>query len=120
MDTTLRRSVEAVGEGRNLSGPAVDSAVGFKFLFRNSALRLAFGLRVGGVGFFFLADAIISVSKTGGSSLVWRKKQKLEPVERENLKALPWLLSAWQNSMHFDAKEESFSSTAVIFSEVLN
>ena len=114
-----RRSVEAVGEGRILSGLAVDLAAGFNFLFRNSALRLAFRLRVDGVG-FFLADAIILVSKTGASSLVSREKQKLEPVEKENLKALPWLLSAWQNSMHFDAKEETLSPAADIFGEVLN
>ena len=91
-----------------MSGLAVDLAAGFNFLFRNSALRHAFRLRVDGVDF-------ILVSKTGTSSLASREKQKLEPVERENLKALPWLLSAWQNSMHFDAKEESFSPTAVIF-----
>ena len=118
-DTTLRRSDEAAGEGRTLSGLTVDLAAGLCFLFRNSALRLAFRLRVDGLG-FFLTDARILVSKTGAPSLVSRVKQKLEPVERENLKALPWLLSAWQNSMHFDAKEESFSPTAVIFGEVLN
>ena len=38
MDTTLRRSVKADGEGRILSGLKVDLAAGFNFLFRNSAL----------------------------------------------------------------------------------
>ena len=102
-----------------LSGLTVDSAAGFSFLFRNSALRLALRLRVDGVGFFF-DDARLLESKIGASSLVSREKQKLEPVVRENLKALPWLLSAWQKSMHFDAREESLSPTAVIFGKVLN
>ena len=117
MDTTLRRSVEADGEGRILSDLTLDLAAGFNFLFRNSALRLAFRLRVDGVGFFF-ADAIILVSKTGASSLVSREKQKLEPVERENLKALPLLLSARQNSNLMPRR--SLSSTEDIFGEVLN
>ena len=46
--------------------------------------------------------------------LVSREKENVEPIEREKLKALPWLASAWQKSKHLDAKEESLSTTAVI------
>ena len=88
-------------------------------MVRNSALRLAFLLRVDGLG-FFLADAILLVSKIGTSSLVSREKQKSEPSVRENLKALPWLVSVWQKSKHLVAKEASLSPTAVIFRKLLN
>ena len=37
------------------------------------------------------------------------EKEKLEPIEMENLKDWPWLASAWQNSMHLEAREESSS-----------
>ena len=113
-DTTWRRSDEAIGEGRTLRG-----LTGFCFLVRNSALRLAFLLRVEGLG-FFLADAILLVSKFGTSSLVSREKLKSGPSTRENLKALPWLVSAWQKSKHLVAKEASLSPTAVIFGSLLN
>ena len=90
-------------------------AAGLCFLLRNSALRLAFLLRVDGLG-FFLADVILLVSKFGTSSLVSREKLKSgpSPSTRENLKALPWLVSVWQKSKHLMAKEELASSTAVI------
>ena len=88
-------------------------------MVRNSALRLAFRLRVDGLG-FFLADVILLVSKFGTSSLVSREKLKSDPSVRENLKALPWLVSAWQKSKHLVAKEVSLSPTAVIFRELLN
>ena len=91
-------------------------AAGLCFLLRNSALRLAFLLRVEGLG-FFLADAILLMSKFGTSSLVSREKLKSGPSTRENLKALPWLVSAWQKSKHLVAKEASLSPTAVIFQE---
>ena len=118
-DTTWRRSDETIGEGRTLKGLTGSLAAGFCFLIRNSALRLAFLLRVDGLG-FFLADATFLVSKFGTSSLVSREKQKSEPSERENLKALPWLVSAWQKSKHLVAKEASLSPTAVIFRKLLN
>ena len=118
-DTTWRRSDEAIGEGRTLSGLTVDLAAGLCFLFRNSALRLAFLLRVDGLG-FFLADTILLVSKFGTSSLVSREKLKPDPSVRENLIALPWLVSAWQKSKHLKAKEVSLSPTAVIFRKLLN
>ena len=38
----------------------------------------------------------------------------------EKLKAWPWLASAWQNSMHLEAREEFTSSTAVILFLLLN
>ena len=38
----------------------------------------------------------------------------------EKLKAWPWLASAWQNSMHLEAREEFTSSTAVILCLLLN
>ena len=91
-------------------------AAGLCFLLRNSALRLAFLLRVEGLG-FFLADAILLMSKFGTSSLVSREKLKSGPSTRENLKALPWLVSVWQKSKHLVAKEASLSPTAVIFQE---
>ena len=39
-------------------------------------------------------------------SLASREKEKSEPREREKEKAIPWLASAWQKSMHLMAKEE--------------
>ena len=118
-DTTWRRSDEAFGEGRTLRGLTGSLAAGLCFLLRNSALRLAFRLSVDGLG-FFLADAILLVSKFGTRSLVSREKLKSDPSVRENLKALPWLVSAWQKSKHLVAKEVSLSPTAVIFRELLN
>ena len=43
-------------------------------------------------------------SKEGAISLVAREKEKLDPREREKEKAVPWLASAWQKSMHLMAK----------------
>ena len=37
-------------------------------------------------------------------SLASREKEKSEPTEREKEKAIPWLASAWQKSMHLMAK----------------
>ena len=39
-------------------------------------------------------------------SLVSREKEKLDLREREKEKAVPWLASALQKSMHLMAKEE--------------
>ena len=47
--------------------------------------------------------------------LVSMEKENVEPIEREKLKTVPWLVSAWQKSRHLEAKEESLSPTAVIF-----
>ena len=82
---------------------AEGSAAGFSFLFRNSSLRLAFLLIVDGLG-IFLGAAL--VSKAGTLSLVSREKEKAEPIEREKLKALPWLASVWQKSKYLVAKED--------------
>ena len=46
--------------------------------------------------------------------LASREKEKLEPMEREKLKAKPWPANTWQMSRHLAAKEESLSSTATI------
>ena len=92
---------------------AEGSAAGFSFLFKNPSLRLAFLLIVDGLGIFF-GIALLLVSMAGNLSLVSREKEKAEPIEREKLKALPWLASVWQKSKHLVAKEDSLSPTAVI------
>ena len=81
------------------------TAAGQRFFFKKSRLRLAFLLRVDGLAFFFF---LLSKAK-GTLCLVSREKEKLEPIEMENLKDWPWLASAWQNSMHLEAREESSS-----------
>ena len=91
---------------------AEDEGAGFCFFFKNSSLRLAFLLRVEGLGFFFLKGPTL-VSKV--LFLVSREKENVEPIEREKLKTVPWLASTWQKSKHLDAKEESLTPTAVIF-----
>ena len=67
------------------------------FLLRNSILRLAFLLCVEGLSFFLstgsAASALLLVSK---------EKEKLVPMFREKWKVLPWVASAWQNSMHLE------------------
>ena len=78
-------------------------------MLRNTSLRLAFLLRVDGLG-FFLGGILAWVSEA--STHVSREKEKSEPMVRENLKAVPWLLSAWQKSRHLLAK--SVAPTAVI------
>ena len=84
---------------------------GSDLLFRNSALRLAFLLIEDGL---FLLPA----SAAGGKlSFVSREKAKVEPMVSEKVKDLFWLASAWQKSMHLEAKEES---TVAIFLFYLN
>ena len=39
-------------------------------------------------------------------SLASREKEKSVRTEREKEKAIPWLASAWQKSIHLMAKEE--------------
>ena len=75
------------------------------FLFRNSFRLLAFLLTWDGLSFFFVTCAV----NTGVAcflSLASREKEKSEPTEKEKEKAIPWLASAWQKSMHLMAKEE--------------
>ena len=81
------------------SKPVVEAA-GWDFFIRNSCLRLAFLLRADGL-FLLLAD-MVSLP-----SLESKEKEKVEPMERENLNILPWMASAWQKSMHLVAKEVS-------------
>ena len=73
-------------------------------LSRNSSLLLAFLRKEDGLGFFFFrtsASAEVVLSLAGGVlSLVSREKEKVEPMVREKLKALPWLASAWQKARH--------------------
>ena len=89
-----------------------DEGAGICFFFKNSSLRLAFLLSVEGLGFFFLNGPTL-VSKV--LFLVSMEKENVEPIEREKLKTVPWLVSAWQKSRHLEAKEESLSPTTVIF-----
>ena len=92
----------------------VHSAEGFCFLFRKSCLRLAFLCRVEGLGFLVLVPFFISLL------LVSKEKEKLEPMDREKLKASPWLASAWQKSMHLETRGEFSSPTAHILALLLN
>ena len=98
-ETTWRRSDKAVGEGWIFKGlaEAEGSAAGFSFFFKNSSLRLAFLLLVDGLGIFFWV-ALLLVSKAGTFSLVSREKEKVEPMEREKLKAKPWPANTWQQT----------------------
>ena len=54
----------------------------------------------------FLFLGVVSFSVSSAIFLVSREKEKLETREREKEKANPWLVSAWQKSMHLMAKEE--------------
>ena len=47
-------------------------------------------------------------------SLASREKEKSEPTEREKEKAIPWLASAWQKSMHLMARAESPSDIGAV------
>ena len=58
--------------------------------------------------FFLLSKA------KGTLGLVSREKAKVEPMLREKLISMPWLVSVWQKSKHLMAKGELASSTAVI------
>ena len=86
----------------------------FCFFFANSSLRLAFLQSVEGLALFLVSDSSIALL------LVSREKEKFGPITMEKLKAWPWLASAWQNSMHLEAREEFTSSTAVILCLLLN
>ena len=53
--------------------------------------------------------------------LVSKEKEKLVPMFRVKWKALPWVASAWQNSMHLElAKERSTSAVAAALMSLLN
>ena len=74
---------------------------GSNLFFRNSVLRLAFLRFVEGL---FLITALAAGGKV---SLVSKEKAKVEPMLSEKVKALFWLASAWQRSIHWEAKAES-------------
>ena len=105
---TWRQSDDAAGEGRCLNGLAEDSGAGLSFFCKNSSLRLMFLLMVEGLSRFFGVGLTLE-SKEGAISRVAREKEKLDPREREKEKAVPWLASAWQKSMHLMAKGKSTS-----------
>ena len=88
---------------RILERLAGDEGAGFRFLFRNTCLRLAFLLRVEGLGFFLVLPGI---SEARPLSLAPREKEKVEPILREKLKAKPWSANVWQRSRHLVAKVE--------------
>ena len=83
-------------------------------MLRKSCLRLAFLRRVEGLGFLVLVIFLISLL------LVSKEKEKLEPMEREKLKASPWVASARQKSMHLVTRGEFSSPTAHILALLLN
>ena len=86
---------------------------GRRFCCKYSSLRLVFLLRVEGLAFFL-------VSGLATLLLVSKEKEKSGPVVKEKLKTWPWLASAWQKSMHLEAREVSTSPTAVILTLLLN
>ena len=94
--------VEGAGEGEDVEGEdgaGAGGVLGDCFLRRKSSFLLWFLLRVEGL-VLFLATGVAGVS----FSWVAREKEKEEPMEREKVKDLPWLSSAWQNSRHLEAK----------------
>ena len=62
------------------------------FFFKNSSLRLMFLLRVDGLTFFLALLGRVSLL------LVSNEKEKVEPMAREKLKTMPWLVSDWQRA----------------------
>ena len=80
------------------------------FLERNSSLRLAFLLWVEGLDFFFATGPAFALL------LVSKEKVKVEPMLRVKWNGRPWLASAWQKSMHLEAREQSASPVVAILS----
>ena len=80
---------------------------------RNSALLLAFLLKVDGVFLFF--DKGVEPSP-----LVSKENEKEEPTLMVKLKVCPLLASAWQKAMHWEARSElsSLIAGAAIFSYI--
>ena len=74
---------------------------------------LAFLRRVEGLAFFLIPGLVDFL-------LVSKEKEKSGPMVKEKLKAWPWLASAWQKSMHLEAREVSTSHAAVILALLLN
>ena len=71
------------------------------FLLRNSILRLAFLLCVlRGFPSFLAQVQLPARARARALLLVSKEKEKVVPMFREKWKVLPWVASAWQNSMH--------------------
>ena len=62
----------------------------------------------------FLFLEVVTFSLSSAIFLVSREKEKLETREREKEKANPWLVSAWQKSMHLMARAESPSDIGAV------
>ena len=77
------------------------------FLLRNSILRLAFLLCVlRGFPSFLAQVQLPARARARALLLVSKEKEKVVPMFREKWKVLPWVASAWQNSMHLEAREQ--------------
>jgi len=74
------------------------------FFFKNSCFLLAFRFTEDGLNFFLTSLEVVA------SPLVSRLKEKSEPMETENLKALPLVSRCRQNSMHWVARVAYLSS----------
>ena len=70
------------------------------FLFRNASFLLTFLLMAEGLNFFLTTSGEVELT------LVSREKEKSEPMSREKVNGVPWLVSAWQNSRHLVTKVE--------------
>ena len=79
------------------------------FFKRNSSRRLAFLLCVEGLAFFLATNVAPALP------LVSKEKVKVGPMLRVKWKVRPWLASAWQNSMHLEAREQSASPAVAIY-----
>ena len=88
------------------------------FLFRNSWRLLWFLLTSDGLNFFFFFLACSATAEAGFSdSLVSKEKEKPVPVVRLKENIIPWLVSAWQNSMHLRAMGDRSPLEAAVISE---
>ena len=68
------------------------------FFFKKSCFLLAFRLTEDGLSFFLTSLEVVA------SPLVPKEKVKSEPIDRENLKGLPWESMCRQKSMHWVAR----------------
>ena len=87
-------------------------------------LTLGFGISFSGIlsfalHLFFEGLFLFFTVSAAGAGVSWlpvlMEKLKVEPMEREKVKAWPWLASVWQKSRHLEAKEGLSSPTEVIF-----
>ena len=90
------------------------------FLFRKSWRLLRFLLKSDGLNFFFFFLLACSATAKAGfpDSLVSKEKEKPVPVVRLKENFAPWLVSAWQNSMHLRAMGDKSPVEAAVISEV--